>query len=187
MGIFKDLSGLKFGRLTVIKHSHKNKHGQWFWECKCQCGNKKKISGYNLKNGGTKSCGCSRIHDITGMKFNMLTAIKRVGKNENGGWNWEFKCDCGGKTITKGDRVKSGSTMSCGCLKWKHIIKPGDKFGNLTVLKKSHKNRCNTWVWECKCKCGNTTQRWASSLKSGGSKSCGCTGQMIAWDRYLEN
>lgn len=59
-----DLTGKKFGRLTVIKRDedriqpsgqHKAR-----WLCKCDCGNPNLISvdGYNLKSGHTKSCGC---------------------------------------------------------------------------------------------------------------------------------
>jgi len=52
-----DLTGKKFGRLLVIKHSHANKNNSHFWECKCDCGNIVKVCISNL-NSGTKSCGC---------------------------------------------------------------------------------------------------------------------------------
>lgn len=55
---FKDITGQKFGRLTVIKISHKNKQRKYKWLCKCECGNFLKVWGGNLKNGHTKSCGC---------------------------------------------------------------------------------------------------------------------------------
>lgn len=52
-----DISGRKFGRLTVIRFSHRQSSG-YLWECKCSCGNRKLIRSSLLKNGNTKSCGC---------------------------------------------------------------------------------------------------------------------------------
>lgn len=61
--IKKDLTGLKFGRLTVLKQADDyvspsgNKMLQWL--CECECGNKIVVTGSNLKKKvGTKSCGC---------------------------------------------------------------------------------------------------------------------------------
>lgn len=56
--------------------------------------------------------------DITGKKFNHLTAIKRtdnvIGVHDA---IWIFRCDCG-KTITaRKSNVTIGTTKSCGCLK----------------------------------------------------------------------
>lgn len=63
----KDLTGQKFGKLTVIKQvedyvSEKGRHHSQ-WACKCDCGNPKEIivKGYSLVQGLTKSCGCLKI------------------------------------------------------------------------------------------------------------------------------
>ena len=59
MGKFVDLTGKKFGRLTVIKRSNKkSKNGSVLWECKCECGNQSCVSSQSLKSGRTVSCGC---------------------------------------------------------------------------------------------------------------------------------
>lgn len=50
---FKDLTGNKYGRLTVIKYL-----GSSYWECKCDCGKITKVFTGNLYKGTTKSCGC---------------------------------------------------------------------------------------------------------------------------------
>ena len=55
-----DLSGMKFGRLTVIKPNGKIR-GHVAWLCKCDCGNETTVESSELlrKNrSGTKSCGC---------------------------------------------------------------------------------------------------------------------------------
>ena len=68
MGKFIDLTGQRFGRLTVISHSGKNKVRESQWLCLCECGNSSIVVGTALKNGRTKSCGCLRkekVHDAT--------------------------------------------------------------------------------------------------------------------------
>lgn len=55
----QELSGQKFGRLTVVNQAD-NKSGRVCWKCECECGNIKTISAQTLLNGGTKSCGCLR-------------------------------------------------------------------------------------------------------------------------------
>ncbi len=54
----EDLTGKKFGRLTVIKRVENDKYNHILYLCKCDCGKEKIIKGVSLKNGNTKSCGC---------------------------------------------------------------------------------------------------------------------------------
>lgn len=61
MGKIKDLTGQKFGRLTVIKFYGFDKWNQALWECNCDCGFEGAIAtGGNLRTGRIKSCGCLR-------------------------------------------------------------------------------------------------------------------------------
>lgn len=62
MSKLKDLTGQRFGRLIVIKRTANDKYGRAIWECSCDCGNKKTVSGASLISGKVKSCGCLR-HD----------------------------------------------------------------------------------------------------------------------------
>ena len=52
-----DITGQKFGRLTVLSFDSVKKH-QSMWKCKCDCGNETIVSASHLKSGHTKSCGC---------------------------------------------------------------------------------------------------------------------------------
>lgn len=52
-----DLTGQKFGRLTVICRTE-NVKGKAAWKCKCSCGNKLVVSSNNLRRHNTLSCGC---------------------------------------------------------------------------------------------------------------------------------
>lgn len=49
-----DLTGKTFGKLKVIKYA-----GEQKYLCQCECGKTKIIAGKSLKNGSTRSCGCS--------------------------------------------------------------------------------------------------------------------------------
>ncbi len=60
MGNFIDLTGKKFGKLTVIKRAS-NQGRNTRWECLCECGNIKINQGGSLKNGRVVSCGCKKI------------------------------------------------------------------------------------------------------------------------------
>jgi hypothetical protein len=57
------LIGKKYNRLTVISGSHTLKNRK-HWVCECECGNKKIVSGNNLKSGQVKSCGCLRNENL---------------------------------------------------------------------------------------------------------------------------
>jgi len=59
-GNFIDLCGKKYHKLTVIKRLPNDKHEQSVWLCKCDCGTVKPVSGANLRNGHSKSCGCGK-------------------------------------------------------------------------------------------------------------------------------
>lgn len=59
--IYEDLTGQKFGKLTVIKLHHIKKYKDatnYYWLCECECGNTTVVTRTNLKCGGVKSCGC---------------------------------------------------------------------------------------------------------------------------------
>lgn len=53
-----NLTGMLFGRLTVINRTTQDKAGTYFWLCRCICGKEKLVRGYSLKRGDTQSCGC---------------------------------------------------------------------------------------------------------------------------------
>jgi len=56
-----DLTGQKFGRWIVIEFSYYTKNWDYFWKCRCECGNEKNVNRRSLKNGSSKSCGCLHI------------------------------------------------------------------------------------------------------------------------------
>ena len=56
-----DLTGQRFGRLTVIEKAPA-KHGctNAVWRCKCDCGNVVTVRSTSLRKNESQSCGCFR-------------------------------------------------------------------------------------------------------------------------------
>ncbi len=55
-----DLTGQRFGRLTVQARATSTRAGAAQWSCTCDCGNATIARGTNLQSGHTTSCGCLR-------------------------------------------------------------------------------------------------------------------------------
>ena len=57
----------------------------------------------------------AHIIDISGQKFNRLTAIKPVRKYKSGNTIWLCRCDCGNFCEVEGSLLRRGKQKSCGC------------------------------------------------------------------------
>ena len=89
----EDLTGQKFGRLTVIgrdiqrdkKEFKDEKHHSVHWLCKCDCGNPtiKSVVGYQLKSGKTQSCGCYASEQIAKRNKKYSTKINKYIENSD--------------------------------------------------------------------------------------------------------
>ena len=119
-----NLVGQTFGRLTVIERVENNKDGQAMWKCVCGCGKEVVVSGKNLKNGNTKSCGClkkeHRYDDISGKRYGYLEVLS-LAYIEDKKVYWNCLChNCGNEKIVRGESMKNGKIISCGCLTPSH-------------------------------------------------------------------
>lgn len=123
--------------------------------------------------------------DLTGMRFNHLSVIRKSDKQSNRTAYWECLCDCGNTTIVSTYALRGGHTKSCGCLKHRSNAKDlkGQRFGRLTV-----KRRIGTIgrraLWRCKCDCGKMTDVRSIDLISGNTKSCGCLHRHLAQKNF---
>ena len=54
----EDLTGRRYGRLTVIERRGSDKQRRALWLCRCDCGNEIIVRGDSLKSESTMSCGC---------------------------------------------------------------------------------------------------------------------------------
>lgn len=59
----RNLVGIRFGRLTVVKFLGRDKRDNSRWLCKCDCGGTTEVSRNNLTCGHVKSCGCLEIEN----------------------------------------------------------------------------------------------------------------------------
>jgi len=80
--------------------------------------------------------------DITGKKFNRLTAIKF---NHSIGYThyWLFKCSCGKKTIKQKNKVTRNKIKSCGCFRRENFLKHGQTRTKFYGVYTTAKSRCN--------------------------------------------
>ena len=178
MNRYKDLTGQKFGELTVIKLSDKVQGRSRMWVCQCSCGNITTVLGTSLRNGNTKSCGAS-IHkrkNIIGKTFGEYTVLEYVGQRKCGNKTsaslYLCQCSCGNKRIVAGNDLRNGSCLSCGHTRMiNNNDYLGHKFGMLTPIKRIGSNPPK---FECKCDCGNPIQVAQPLLRNGSSVSCGC-------------
>lgn len=116
-----DLSGKKFGRLTVIERLPNSSK----WKCQCECGNIIITTTNHLNTGHTQSCGClqrDKTHqtlfkNLTGNRYGMLFVeqldIERSTPKDK---YYICKCDCGNVKSIHQSNLMSG-IVSCGCLR----------------------------------------------------------------------
>lgn len=99
------LTGKKFNRWTVLSFSHKNKHRENFWNCVCECGVHKVVSGNMLKGNHSKSCGClqkeiaanKKKHGMYKSKlYHVWAGMKQRCQNRNS----KSYANYGGRSIT---------------------------------------------------------------------------------------
>ena len=58
-GGYRDLTGLRFSKLVVLKRCEVNTNtGKPQWNCVCDCGKQTVVSSYQLVSSRTRSCGC---------------------------------------------------------------------------------------------------------------------------------
>lgn len=119
-----DSSGQRFGKLVVIARgqdyiSPRGLH-QPCWNCRCDCGNSTAVTGTRLRSGKTRSCGCmqgkGRFVDHAGRRYGRLVVISRGPNGKRKQTRWRCKCDCGKDVLVTASSLRSGSSMSCGCL-----------------------------------------------------------------------
>ncbi len=56
MGKILNLTGKRFGSLTVLESLHVSKSGKRMWRCVCDCGNESVVQTSNLTSGHVKHC-----------------------------------------------------------------------------------------------------------------------------------
>lgn len=126
-----DLSGQKFGRLTVIKqiddYVESNGKHRACWLCKCDCGNEANIIGINLTRTRepTKSCGCLQPKHIGENTYD-LSGTYGVGHTSN--TNSEFYFD-----LEDYDKIKN--------YRWYEVVATRNNYHSLRAWDMQSKTR----------------------------------------------
>lgn len=153
----KDRTGERYGRLIVIERAPNISSNRVAWKCKCDCGNEIIVAGNSLQSGNTQSCGClntetrrklglNNKQDLSGQVFGRLTVIEDTGKRKKKGEKgssiiYKCKCECGNIVEIESNNLRSGNTMSCGCIgrsKGEFIIESILKEHNINYLRDTY-------------------------------------------------
>ena len=184
-----ELTGRRFGHLTVVKKCVGLQDGYSAWLCRCDCGRNTVVSTRNLTARRTTHCGCgspdtqpvlSPSPDKTGRRYGALIALHPAGKTDRGTQLWECKCDCGNLVTVAAMQLQKRIVKDCGCgsghsekTRYRNIA--GVKKGHLTALYPTlQRDKRGSVIWRCRCDCGREIDKAESTFVFGSSISCGC-------------
>lgn len=105
------------------------------------------------------------IKDMTNRTFGKLTVKRFAGTNKRGEATWECKCDCGKKTIVPGNKLRSGHTTSCGCVRFSRIGEHNRTHGM------TNSRLYNIWS-RMKARCNNPKEQYYYLYGGRGIKIC---------------
>lgn len=168
----------------------------WLCECSCEQHTQKIVSGSSVRNGTSLSCGCVRKErskeacfiDMTGWIMNehgvsdsRLTVIELIGINKHREAQWLCECSCEehNKIIVIGSSIRSGHTLSCGCLNKERVV---ESLKSCVINCKTH-GESNTrlfHIWQGmhkRCKNPNASNYYLYGAR--GIKVC------EEWDNYV--
>lgn len=132
MGRFQNLTGKKFGNLTVVEYQKREKwtdskgnmRYKHYWKCIDNFGNEVIRTGNSLRDSVRFSKG-NKIKDFKGKRIGKLSILEKVEErqwiDEKGRKRkniyWKCKCDCGNEVIRTEHSLREERTRSCGCNK----------------------------------------------------------------------
>lgn len=62
------------------------------------------------------------VRDLTNQRFGRLLVVRRVENSPSGNLKWMCLCDCGAHKAVGGCNLKTGATLSCGCLRSERVV-----------------------------------------------------------------
>lgn len=129
----QDITGQRFGRLTVIGY-HGKRGSNHVWLCRCDCGGEKIAQAGNMRAGLTQSCGClfreriiaaNSTHGHTrGEKRHPLYLVWRAMRSRCENPNANGYQNYGGRGITVCDRWRIGEDGRTGFECFLHDMGP---------------------------------------------------------------
>ncbi len=182
-----ELTGRKFGMLTVVEKAEGTQERYALWKCRCDCGNEALVNTKRLLRGTTVNCGCipknnakngTIAEDLSNQRFGNLTALYRA-ESKKGRTRWVCRCDCGTIKTINSHELKAGKVKSCGCKQYSYAHHMDDltnrRFGRLVALYPTEfRDKKSSVFWHCRCDCGKELNVTQNNLVYGQYRSCGC-------------
>lgn len=132
MANLQDLTGKRFGNLTVVEYQKREKwtdskgniRYKHYWKCIDDLGNEVIRTGASLRDSVHFSKG-NKIKDFEGKRIGKLSILEKVEEkqwiDEKGRKRkniyWKCRCDCGNEVIRTEHSLREERTRSCGCNK----------------------------------------------------------------------
>lgn len=178
--------GDKFGEWTVLEPQGK----KILCECSCEEHTQKLVYKYDLLDGKSASCGCSKKNkDLPDVKegdvFGRWTILKVDGVFSE----CECSCDEHTKKRVKNYTLQTGASTCCGCIKKeenKAAVEIGKMYYNWKVIAHAGRDSFGSNLIECECQCEKKTRTTMtiSTLLRGRSKRCGCETDIRTGDKF---
>lgn len=103
--------------------------------------------------------------NLKGQKFGRLTVLAKQSVTRDGGIKWFCLCDCGKTVSVKSGNLRSGHTLSCGCLKKERISE------TQATHQQSHRRLYNVWT-SMKQRCYNPKSTYYKDYGGRGIVMC---------------
>lgn len=149
---FRDISGMKFGSLTVIPVNTDINKIKSRWLCECSCGKRVVVSASALFEGVVRSCGCkpAAAESAAASRLDRMRPSPVIKKSFTGAVRAK-------RTTQRPARDLSDQ-----------------KFGLLTAVRKLADTPEGIRFWHCRCECGKEVSVKETSLLRNKTQSCGC-------------
>lgn len=117
----KDLTGKRFGKLTVLERAEDVTAGSkthTAWLCRCDCGNQITVTTSSLNNLDVVQCTqCTtrvRENDLVGRRFGKLLVLRPYSQPLHNSKTWVCRCKCGIEVAYSTAQLKHGAVEDCG-------------------------------------------------------------------------
>jgi hypothetical protein len=116
-----DITGHRYGRLTVVERAGRNAGNYILWRCRCDCGGETLATSNPLRMGGIASCGCLYAETRMGALRHGQARGGRGGVNRTPAYrSWRAMLDRCYQPTVAGYQYYGGSGITV-CDRWREF------------------------------------------------------------------